>query len=119
MQNDKKDLDSRCIHLLNLKDWNEILEMSNEIDKQIIVDFYGKWCGPCKVISPYLDELSVKYNDKSIFVKIDADKFYGLLKKYNITCLPTFIVIKQKEVIDKLEGGNIDKFLEFIKNHCE
>lgn len=63
-------------------------------DKPAIVDFYASWCGPCKKLSPIMEKLSKKYEDKVYFYKIDVDKSSDLANALNIRAIPTLIFFK-------------------------
>ncbi len=63
-------------------------------DKPAIVDFYASWCGPCKKLSPIMEKLSKKYEDKVNFYKIDVDKSSDLANALNIRAIPTLIFFK-------------------------
>ncbi len=60
-------------------------------DKPAIVDFYASWCGPCKKLSPIMEKMSKKYEDKVYFYKIDVDKSSDLANVLGITAIPTLI----------------------------
>lgn len=64
--------------------------VTNCTTKFIVADFYAQWCGPCKQIKPYFEQLSEKYTDIT-FVKVDIDKNEQLEKTYNVKKLPTFV----------------------------
>ena len=63
-------------------------------DKQTIVDFYASWCGPCKMLSPIMEKLSKKYEDKVNFYKIDVDESSDLANTLKIKGIPTLIFFK-------------------------
>ena len=63
-------------------------------DKPAIVDFYASWCGPCKMLSPIMEKLSKKYEDKVNFYKIDVDESSDLANTLNIKAIPTLIFFK-------------------------
>jgi thioredoxin len=64
--------------------------------RYLIVDFYAPWCGPCKRYAPRFAELAVAYSKHMKFCKIDVDDHDALALKYNITSLPTFMILKVK-----------------------
>lgn len=68
----------------------------------VVVDFGATWCGPCKMLEPVLDELSNKMKAK--FVKIDVDTNPALSSKYNISSVPTVLIFKNSELVDKFVG---------------
>jgi len=83
----------------------------------IFIDFYATWCGPCKRISPKLEEFSKTYPQVK-FIKIDVDKFPSLTDKYNVTAMPTFLVFKvgdNKPLYSPIAGADITK-IENIHN---
>ncbi|MFH1827180.1 MAG: thioredoxin [bacterium] len=81
----------------------------------VFVDFYAQWCGPCKVTSPVIDEISEEKKDIK-FVKIDVDQNSDLASQYSIFSIPTFIVFKDGKVINQLVGAmGKEAFLEEIK----
>lgn len=72
-------------------------------DKKVLIDFYATWCGPCKVLSPTVEEIA-KENDDIKVVKIDVDEEEELANKYGVISIPTLIVIENGEVINKSVG---------------
>ena len=69
-------------------------------DIPVAVDFYATWCGPCKMIRPYLEKLAEKYNNKIRFVAIDSDKNQDLVAEYGIRSLPTIKFFTVDSIID-------------------
>ena len=83
---------------------NEVLKSS----KPVIIDFYADWCGPCKMMSPIIDEISDELGDKVKVGKINTDGNLGLAQKYEIMSIPTIMIIKNGE-ISKTFIGVTDK----------
>lgn len=85
----------------------------------VMVDFGAAWCGPCKMISPYMDQLAEEYAGKAKVVKADIDECQGLAQKYRIMNVPTVLFFKNGEVVEKHVGGAAkqvfeDKLKKFI-----
>ena len=74
-------------------------------DKPILVDFTAAWCGPCKTISPILDELSVEQADKLQIAKIDVDANPSTTLRYDVMAMPTLILFKDGEPQRRLVGA--------------
>lgn len=83
---------------------NEVLKS----DKPVIIDFYADWCGPCKMMSPIIDEISDELGDKIKVGKINTDENLELAQKYGIMSIPTIMIIKNGE-ISKTFIGVTDK----------
>ncbi len=73
-------------------------------DKGILLDFYASWCGPCKVMSPIIDELAEEYKDRALIVKVDSEKNPNLSAHFRIKSIPTLIFIKNQKVIEVING---------------
>ena len=67
----------------------------------VMVDFGATWCGPCKMIAPYMDQLSEEYEGKAKVCKADIDECSGLAAKYRIMNVPTVLFFKNGEVVEK------------------
>jgi len=79
----------------------------------VVVDFYATWCGPCKVIAPKLEEMAKSMPDVT-FLKVDVDECEDIASHYGISCMPTFVFIKDGEKIKEFSGANEDKVKEII-----
>lgn len=70
----------------------------------VLVDFYADWCGPCKAVSPIIDELSTEMSNVS-FVKVNVDENQDVASEYSIFSIPTFLIFKNGQVISQLVGA--------------
>lgn len=69
-----------------------------------LVDFWAPWCGPCKMIAPVLEELDAELGEKLKIVKIDVDDNQETAAKFGVMSIPTLLVFKDGEVVDKMIG---------------
>ena len=74
-------------------------------DKLIVVDFFATWCGPCKKLSPTLDEVSEEFGDRVNIVKVDVDESEDLAMTYGIRSVPTVLFFKKGQQVDKFVGA--------------
>ena len=73
-------------------------------DKLTVVDFFANWCGPCRKLGPILEEVSEELAEKVKFAKIDTDENLEAAKKYQVSGLPTLLVFKNGEVVERMVG---------------
>lgn len=69
-----------------------------------VVDFWAEWCGPCKMVTPIIDELSADYEGKATIGKVNVDDNPEVSMKYGVRSIPTILFIKDGEVVDKHVG---------------
>jgi thioredoxin 1 len=74
-------------------------------DKPVLVDFWAEWCGPCRQVSPILDEISAAHGDKIRFVKMNVDENPVTPATYRVTGIPTLNVYQGGEVVKQIVGA--------------
>ena len=74
-------------------------------DKPVLVDFWAEWCGPCRQVSPILEEISSEHGDKITFVKMNVDENPVTPASYRVTGIPTLNVYKNGEVVRQIVGA--------------
>ena len=92
---------------------NEFDEVVLKSDKPVFVDFYATWCGPCKMMSPILEQLSEEKQDV-VFAKIDVDDAERLAILYGISSIPCMILFKNGEEADRVAGAVPKQKLEQV-----
>ena len=75
-----------------------------EGDKPVMIDFWATWCGPCRILSPTVDEIADEYADKITVAKCNVDDAEEIAMQYRIMSIPTLIFLKNGEVVDKRVG---------------
>ncbi|EHS7218047.1 thioredoxin [Staphylococcus pseudintermedius] len=87
-----------------------IIEVKDSnFDEQIqsgvkLVDFWATWCGPCKMIAPVLEDLAVDYEGKADILKLDVDQNQATAAKFEVMSIPTLIVFKDGQPVEKVVG---------------
>ena len=71
----------------------------------VLVDFFAEWCGPCKMLSPIVDELASEYEGKVLVVKLDVDASQAIAEKYSVMSIPTLIMFKDGEEVNRMQGA--------------
>ena len=77
-------------------------------EKPVLVDFYADWCGPCKAMSPVIQEVAKATQGKARVIKVDIDKSVQAAQAYQVQAVPTFIIFKKGNIIWR-HSGMIDK----------
>lgn len=85
----------------------------------VLIDIKTDWCGPCKMISPLVDEISSDYHDKGLSVgKLDADSNREIVTELGVRNIPTILLYKNGEIVDKSTGAvTKQKLVEMIDKH--
>lgn len=73
-------------------------------DKVTLVDFWANWCGPCKMLLPTIDEIANSFAGRANICKVDVDENEDIARKFGIMTIPTMIIFKKGEVLNKLVG---------------
>ena len=70
----------------------------------VLIDFWAEWCGPCRMIGPVIEELATEYGEKVLVGKVDVDSNPQVSMDYGVRSIPTILIIKNGEVVDKHVG---------------
>jgi len=97
---------------LNISNFdNEVLNA----DKPVLVDFWASWCGPCRMVSPIVDEIANENTDIKV-CKVNVDDNQELAEKYNVMSIPTLIVFKEGKIVNQMVGAKPkNQILDMIK----
>mgnify|MGYP001049752128 CR=1 FL=1 len=86
---------------LNLENFDEEVSNSN---LPVLIDFWAEWCGPCKTLTPILEELASEMSDKLLVAKVILDENQDLAMKFSIRSIPTLLLFKSGKLIDTKVG---------------
>jgi len=81
--------------------FNEIVSKNSVV----LVDFWAEWCGPCRMIAPMIEELANEYNGKAVVGKLDVDNNQESSIKFGVRSIPTLLVFKNGELVDRHVGA--------------
>lgn len=86
------------------KQFSNFQELLAGSELPTLVDFYAPWCGPCQMMSPILEQVNAQMKDQLRVVKINTDTYPALASQYQIQALPTLVLFKHGQPIDRIEG---------------
>ncbi|KAA0034376.1 hypothetical protein IC582_023105 [Cucumis melo] len=98
--------------------WTARFEATKETNKLMVIDFAAAWCGPCRHMEPIIKEFAARFKDVE-FVKIDVDELMDIAYEYGVEAMPTFILIKNGKVIDKVVGDRREELQKKIEKHSK
>ncbi len=77
----------------------------------VLVDFWAEWCGPCRMVGPIVEELSKDYEGKAVIGKVNVDNNPNISMQFGIRNIPTLLVFKNGEIVDKQVGASAKSVL--------
>lgn len=98
---------TRVIHFHSSATWKLHFDALKQTNKLIVIDFTASWCGPCRHLQPIINDFAATYTDVE-FIKIDVDELAEVAQEYGVQAMPTFVLIKQGEIVEKLVGADKD-----------
>ena len=82
-------------------------EFKNEVENKngvVVVDFFATWCGPCKMLAPIFTALGEEMGEQATFLKVDVDQSMALAQRFKIASVPTTILFKDGQEVERLSG---------------
>ena len=95
-------------------------EYKNEIlksDKLVLIDFFATWCGPCKMLSPVIEQIAEEHTEVEV-VKVDVDKVPELAVSYNVVSIPTLVFLKDGNLVKQSVGFSSKTEIEKMIEEC-
>ena len=95
-------------------------EVETRAQPTVVIDLWAPWCGPCRFVSPILDELAHQYGGRLKVVKVNVDENQGLARRFDASSIPTLVVLRDGAVVDRIVGAMPKPQLEAqIKRHLK
>ena len=92
------------MHPIEITDENFDQEVVNS-EVPVLIDFWAVWCGPCKAIAPYVEQIAGEFEGKAKVGKLDVDNNPGVATKFGIRSIPTLLIFKGGQMVDQIVGA--------------
>lgn len=103
---------------MSVKEINDSTFDSEIKNGLVMVDFWAPWCAPCRMVAPVLDEISNEYEGKITIAKVNVDENVQVASKYSVTSIPTLILFKDGEVVERTVGaGPKQHYMTILNKH--
>lgn len=90
--------------LVTIATQEEFTEKVLQSSQPVLVDFWAQWCGPCKMVAPELDAVASQYEGKAFVAKVNVDELPKIAGQYNVSGIPTMLVIKNGKEVNRIVG---------------
>ncbi|KAI3748054.1 hypothetical protein L6452_10884 [Arctium lappa] len=115
---DSSSEESRVIEFHSSNRWQLHYNQSKQSPKLMVVDFSASWCGPCKMLEPFIRSLASKYQEID-FIKIDVDELKDVAQEFGVQAMPTLVLLKQGKEVERVVGAKKDELEKKILKHRE
>ncbi|KAI3495243.1 hypothetical protein L1887_37486 [Cichorium endivia] len=102
------------VNVTSIESWDSYVQQSKSHGTPIVAHFSASWCIPSVAMIPFFEELALTFHDIT-FLTVDVDDFKDVATKYEVKAMPTFLLIKEGDVIGKLVGANPDEIKKRIE----
>ena len=110
------ELQINILKMALIVDESNFEEIVLKAEQPVMIDFWAEWCGPCRVIAPYVEQLATEYEGKAIVGKVNVEDSPDIANRYGIRNIPTLLFIKGGELVDKQVGATS---LAVLKNKLD
>ncbi|BGP14351.1 hypothetical protein JCM10213_004478 [Rhodosporidiobolus nylandii] len=97
---------------------SQLDQLTTDQTKVSVVDFHAVWCGPCKAIAPVFQRLASQYAGKVQFLKVDVDQAKDVAQRFQVSAMPTFVVLKGSTKVDEMKGANPAGLMALLNKHA-
>ena len=104
------------VYEIDNNNFEQLLVASHEVNKLLVIKAYATWCKPCKAITVPYENLAKIYNN-FVFSALDVEECQDISSILKISCMPTFIILKNRNIIKRIEGANLQDLKTFLENN--
>ncbi|GAA5976562.1 hypothetical protein JCM11641_001340 [Rhodosporidiobolus odoratus] len=104
--------------ITDVKSLAQLEDLTTDEAKVSVIDFWATWCGPCRAIAPVFQRLASQYAGKVQFLKVDVDQARDVAARYQVSSMPTFIVMKGSSKVDEMKGANPAGLMALVNKHA-
>lgn len=104
------------VYEIDNNNFEELLTKSYEANKLLIIKAYATWCKPCKAITMPYENLSKIYPN-FVFTAINVEECQEISEILKISCMPTFLILKNRNIVKRIEGANLQELKTFLDNN--